>query len=156
TSDGEVWPTTARWAAEAEPIRVWIVGCSTGEEAYSIAIAFLEFTENRGEHIPIKIFATDLSNNAIVFARAGLYSQSVVNDVSPERLRRFFINTRRGYQIGKLVRGMCVFARHNILTDPPFSRIDLILCRDLLIRLTPAMRKKAIHTMHYSLKPSGF
>src|SRR5215813_872766 len=152
----KVFPELVKKRAGDEPLRFWMVDCLTGEEAYSIAIAFLEFTENRGERIPLKIFATDLSNDAIVFARAGLYTQSIVNDVSPERLRRFFVNTSRGYQIGKLVRGMCVFARHNILTDPPFSRIDLILCRDLLIRLTPAMRKKAIHTMHYSLKPSGF
>src|SRR5262245_7597694 len=151
----KVFPELVKKRAGDEPLRFWMVDCLTGEEAYSIAIAFLEFTENRGEHIPIKIFATDLSNDAIVFARAGLYTQSIVNDVSPERLRRFFVNTRRGYQIGKLVRGMCVFARHNILTDPPFPRMDLVRCRDLLIRLTPAMQKKAIHALHYSLKPSG-
>src|SRR5215510_6687255 len=151
----KVFPELVKKRAGDEPLRFWMVDCLNGEEAYSIAIAFLEFTENRGEHIPIKIFATDLSNDAIVFARAGLYSQSAVNDVSPERLRRFFVNTRRGYQIGKLVRGMCVFARHNILTDPPFSSMDLVRCRDLLTRLTPAMQKKAIHALHYSLKPSG-
>jgi PAS domain S-box-containing protein len=151
----KVFPELVKKRAGDEPLRFWMVDCLTGEEAYSIAIAFLEFTENLGEHIPIKIFATDLSNDAIAFARAGLYSQSAISDVSPERLRRFFVNTRRGYQIGKLVRGMCVFARHNILTDPPFSRMDLVRCRDLLIRLTSAMQKKAIHTLHYSLKPSG-
>jgi PAS domain S-box-containing protein len=151
----KVFPELVNMRHGDEPLRFWMVDCLTGEEAYSMAIAFLEFTENRGEHIPIKIFATDLSNEAIVFSRAGLYSQSIVNDVSPERLRRFFVNIRRGYQVSKLVRGMCVFARHNLLTDPPFSRMDLIRCRDLLTRLTPAMRKKAIHTLHYSLKPSG-
>src|SRR5262245_7206283 len=151
----EVFPELVKKRAGDEPLRIWMVDCLTGEEAYSIAIAFLEFAENRGEHIPIKIFATDLSYDAIVFARAGFYSQSVVNDVSPERLRRFFFNTRRGYQIGKTVRGMCVFARHNLLTDPPLSRMDLVRCPDLLTRLTPAMQNKAIHTLHYSLKPSG-
>src|SRR5262245_225091 len=138
-----------------EPLRLWMVDCLTGEDAYSIAIAFLEFTENRGERIPIKIFATDLSNDAIMIAREGIYSQSVVNDVSPERLRRFFVNTRRGYQIGKLVRGMCIFARQNILANPPLSGMDLVRCRDMLPRLTPAMQKKAIHALHFSLKPSG-
>jgi PAS domain S-box-containing protein len=151
----KVFPELVKRRVGDEPLRVWIVGCSTGEEVYSIAIAFLEFTENRDEHIPIKIFATDLSNDAIMFAREGLYSQSIVNDVSPERLRRFFVKTLRGYRISKQVRGLCVFARHNILTDTPFSRMDMVGCGDLLIRLTPAMRKKAIHTLHYSLKPSG-
>jgi two-component system CheB/CheR fusion protein len=151
----KVFPELVKQRAGDEPLRVWIVGCSTGEEAYSIAIAFLEFTGNRVEHIPIKIFATDLSKDAIVFAREGLYSQSAVNDVSPERLRRFFVKTLRGYRISKQVRGLCVFARHNILTDPPFSRMDMVRCGDLLIRLTPAMQKMAIHTLHYSLKPSG-
>src|SRR5262245_26072255 len=151
----KIFPELVKKRAGDEPLRFWMVDCLTGEEAYSIAIAFLEFTENRGEHIPIKIFATDLSNDAIVVARAGLYSQSVVNDVSPERLRRFFVNTRRGYQIGKLVRGMCIFARQNILANPPLSGMDLVRCRDMLPRLTPAMQKKAIHALHFSLKPSG-
>jgi PAS domain S-box-containing protein len=152
----KVFPELVKQRVGDKPLRVWIVGCSTGEEAYSIAIAFLEFTETRDEHIPIQIFATDLNNEAIVSARAGLYSQSIVDDVSPERLRRFFVNTLHGYQISKKVRGMCVFARHNILTNPPFSRMDMICCRDLLIRLSPDIRMRAIHTLHHSLKPSGF
>src|SRR5262245_12104663 len=151
----KVFPELVKKRAGGEPLRVWMVGCLTGEEAYSIAIAFLEFTENRGENIPIQIFATDLNNDAIARARVGLYSQSIVNDVSPERLRRFFVKTLRGYRISKQVRGMCVFARHNILTDPPFSRMDMVRCGDLLIRLAPDMQKKTIHTLHYSLKPSG-
>jgi PAS domain S-box-containing protein len=152
----KVFPELVKKRVGGEPLRVWMVDCLTGEEAYSIAVAFLEFTEDRGEHIPIQIFATDLNNDAIARARAGLYSQSIVNAVSPERLRRFFVSVGGGYQIIKQVRGMCVFARHNILTDPPFSRIDMALCRDLLFRLTPDMQKKVIHTLHYSLKPSGF
>src|SRR5262245_59640255 len=151
----KVFPELVNKRHGNEPLRVWMVNCLTGEEAYSIAIDFLEFTENRGEHIPIKIFATDLSNDAIVFARAGFYSQSILNDVSPERLRRFFVNTRRGCQIRKLVGGMCLLPRHYILTYQPLSSMDLVRCRDLLTRLTPAMQKKAIHTLHYSLKPSG-
>src|SRR5262249_28953805 len=119
-------------------------------------IAFLEFTENRGEHIPIQIFATDLNKYAIMRSRAGIYSQSIVKDVSPERLRRFFGKTGGGYQIGKQVRGMCVFARHNILTDPPLSRMDMVSSRDLPIPFSPDNQKKAIHTLHFALKPSGF
>jgi PAS domain S-box-containing protein len=152
----KVFPELVKKLHGDEPLRFWVVDCLTGEEAYSIAIAFLEFTENRGERIPIQIFATDLKNDAIVFAHAGLYSQSMVNNVSPERLSRFFDNTSRGYQVSKLVRGMCVFAQYDITTDLPFSRMDMVSCRDLLFRLNPAMRKKAVHTMHYSLKPSGF
>src|SRR5262247_3977644 len=127
----KVFPELVKKRAGDEPLRFWMVDCLTGEEAYSIAIAFLEFTENRGEHIPIQIFATDLNNDAIAFARAGLYSQSIVNDVSPERRLRYFVKTGRGYRISKQVRGMCVFARHNILTDPPFSHIDMVRFRDL-------------------------
>src|SRR5215510_6688415 len=132
----KVFPELVKQRAGDEPLRIWIVGCSTGEEAYSIAIAFLEFTENRDEHIPIQIFATDPSNDAIMFAREGLYSQSIVNDVSPERLRRLFVKTHSGYRISKQVRVLCVFARHNILIDTPFSRMDMVGCGDLLIRLT--------------------
>src|SRR5215510_8442210 len=152
----EVFPELVKKRAGDEPLRIWMVDCLTGEEAYSIAIAFLEFAENRGEHIPIQIFATDLNKYAIMRARAGIYSQSIVKDVSPERLRRFFGKTGGGYQIGKQVRGMCVFARHNILTDPPLSRMDMVSTRDLPIPFSPVNQKQAVHTLHFSLKPSGF
>src|SRR5262245_30027788 len=152
----KVFPELVKMRDGDEPLRVWIVGCLTGEEVYSIAVAFLEFTETQVEQIPIQIFATDPNNSSISLARAGLFSQSIVNNVSPERLRRFFVKSRGGFQISKQVRGLCYFARHNLLTDPPFPRIDLVSCRDLLIRLSPVMRKKAIHTLHYALKPSGF
>src|SRR5262249_21058961 len=152
----KVFPELVKQRAGDEPLRVWVVGCSTGEEAYSIAIAFLEFAETRDKHIPIQIFATDLNNDAIAQARAGYYTQKIVNDVSSERLRRFFDKTLSGYKISKSVREMCVFARHNALTDPPFSNMDMVSCRDLLIRLDAGMRKRAIYTLQYSLKPSGF
>ncbi len=152
----KVFPEIVKHRAGDEPLRFWVVGCSSGEEAYSIAIAFLEFTGARGEHIPVQIFATDINDKAIARARAGAYSQSMVNDVSPERLRRFFIKSDGGYQISKPVRDMCVFAQQNALTDPPFSRIDLVSCRNLLIYLDQVLQKKILPALHYSLKPSGF
>src|SRR5262245_25381826 len=151
----KVFPDLVRQRADDGPLRFWVLGCSTGEEAYSIAIAFLEFAGDRAEHIPIQIFATDLNNEAIEKARAGIYPQSMTNDVSPERLRRFFVKHDGGYQISKPIRDMCVFARQNVLTDPPFSRIDLVSCRNLLIYLEPILQKKIIPALHYALKPSG-
>ncbi len=152
----KVFPELVKQRAGDEALRVWVVGCSTGEEAFSIAIAFLEFAGTRGEHIPLQVFATDINEKAIARARAGFYSQSMVNDVSPERLRRFFAKADGGYQISKPVRDMCVFAQQNVLTDPPFSRIDLVSCRNLLIYLDAVLQKKAIPALHYSLKPTGF
>jgi len=151
----KVFPELVKQRADDGPLRFWVLGCSTGEEAYSIAIAFLEFAGDRAEHIPIQIFATDLNNEAIEKARAGIYPQSMTNDVSPERLRRFFVKQDGGYQISKPIRDMCVFARQNVLTDPPFSRIDLVSCRNLLIYLEPILQKKIIPALHYALKPSG-
>jgi two-component system CheB/CheR fusion protein len=152
----KVFPELIKKRDGDKPLRVWVVGCSTGEEAYSIAIAFLEFTGARLEIIPIQIFATDINDKAIARARAGVYTQSLVNDVSPERLRRFFVKINSGYQISKPIRDMCVFAQQNVLTDPPFSHIDMVSCRNLLIYLDAAMQKKVIPALHYSLKPSGF
>src|SRR5215831_17797777 len=151
----KIFPQLIRQRADDGPLRFWVLGCSTGEEAYSIAIAFLEFAGDRAEHIPIQIFATDLNNEAIEKARAGIYPQSMTNDVAPERLRRFFVKHDGGYQISKPIRDMCVFARQNVLTDPPFSRIDLVSCRNLLIYLEPILQKKIIPALHYALKPSG-
>jgi two-component system, chemotaxis family, CheB/CheR fusion protein len=139
------------------PIRIWVAGCSTGEEAYSIAICLLEFLDNRQIKPLIQIYATDISDWAIDRARAGIYKQSVVvNDVSPERLERFFIPVEGGYQISKSVRELCVFAKQNICSDPPFSNLDLISCRNVLIYLGAALQKKILPTFHYGLKPTGF
>ncbi|MGH9850237.1 MAG: chemotaxis protein CheB [Blastocatellia bacterium] len=151
----EVFPGLVKQRASDEPLRVWVIGCSTGEEAYSIAIAFLEFAGDRAEHIPIQVFATDLNDAAIERARTGIYPPSLTNDVSPERLRRFFVKNDGGYQVSKPIRDMCVFARQNVVTDPPFSRIDLVSCRNLLIYLEPVLQKKVIPALHYALKPSG-
>ena len=139
-----------------EPVRIWVLGCSTGEEAYSIAMAFTEFTEAAGSQVPVQIFATDLNDNGIEKARAGLYSKTIAQDVGPERLRRFFVEVDGSYRISKPIRDMCVFARHNVLVDPPFSRIDLITCRNLLIYLEPVLQQKVVAVFHYALKPAGF
>ena len=138
------------------PLRVWVPGCSTGEEAYSLAMCFMEFSEERGVSRPIQFFASDIDEAAIEKARQGLYAENLVQDISPERLRRFFVKTEQGYQVSKPVRELCVFARQNLIKDPPFSRMDLISCRNLMIYLGPVLQKKVIPILHYALNPSGY
>jgi two-component system CheB/CheR fusion protein len=138
------------------PIRVWVPGCSTGEEAYSVAIALLEFVGDRAATMPIQVFATDLAETAIQRARSGLYPENIAADVSPERLRRFFAHRDGGYRIRQFVRDLCVFARQDVTRDPPFSKLDLIVCRNLLIYLGPTLQQRLIHVFHYALKPRGF
>lgn len=137
------------------PIRVWVPGCSTGEEGYSIAIALLEYLGENDLQSPIQFFATDVSDVAIEKAREGRYPENIAADVSPERLRRFFVGSEDGYQISKTIRDMCVFAKHNVVKDPPFSKIDLLSCRNLLIYLGPELQKRVIPAFHYALKPAG-
>src|SRR5882724_2869365 len=152
----EVFPSILKHRSPEEPIRVWVPGCSTGEETYSQAIALLEFLGHRSADIPIQLFGTDLSQESIGKARAGIYPESIVADVSPERLRRFFAKVEVGYRINKTIRDMCVFARQNFLQDPPFSRIDVISCRNVLIYLGPVLQKRIMPIFHYALKPRGF
>jgi two-component system CheB/CheR fusion protein len=138
------------------PIRIWVVGCSTGEEVYSIAIALLEFLGNRASATPIQIFGTDVNEDAIKRARTGRYAKGIAGNVGPARLRRFFTKVEDGYEVRKAVRDLCVFAKHDVLRDAPFSRLDLVSCRNLLIYLKPAAHLKLIPLFHYTLKPSGF
>ena len=138
------------------PLRVWVPGCSTGEEAYSLAMCFSEFSEERGVSHPIQFFASDIDEAAIEKARQGIYPDNIAQDVSPERLRRFFIKTEQGYQISKAIRDQCVFARQNLIKDPPFSKMDLISCRNLMIYFGPVLQKKALPILHYALNPSGY
>ncbi len=142
--------------SERRPIRIWIPGCSTGEEVYSIAIALIEHLGDRADQTSIQIFATDLSESALEKARSGIYPASIAQNVSPERLRRFFTKVDAGFQIHKRIRELCVFARHNLTRDPPFSRLDLISCRNVLIYLGPVLQERIIPTLHYALKPNGF
>ena len=139
------------------PIRIWVPGCSTGQEAYSLAITLLEFLDQKAIRPPIQIFGTDINDLAsIEKARVGLYPHSIESEVSPERLRRFFTKEDGGYRVGKSIRDMCVFARQNVAADPPFSRLDLISCRNLLIYLGGPLQKRVIPTFHYALNPGGY
>ena len=148
---------------ETTPIRIWVPGCSTGEEAYSIAIALLEYMW-QSRTIPqgsittstVQIFGTDISEHALTRARSGLYTHAAVAQVSPERLNRFFVKLDGGYQINKSLREMCIFAKQDVTRDPPFSNLDLISCRNVLIYLGPTLQKRVIPTFHYALKPDGF
>lgn len=152
----KVFPRLLENRARDEAVRIWTLGCSTGQEAYSVAMAFTEFAEAQGSTVPLQIFATDLSGACIDTARAGIYSKDIAQDVSPERLRRFFVEVDGHYRITRAIRDICVFSRHNMLADPPFSRLDLVTCRNLLIYLEPVLQQKIVPTLHYALKPSGF
>ena len=138
------------------PVRVWVPGCATGEEAYTIAILFAERLQAGGRRPPIQIFATDIDERAVAFARAGTYPQGIAADLSPERLQRFFVKQGSEYQVAKELRELCLFSVHNLISDPPFSRLDLISCRNLLIYLGPHLQRKLIPVFHYSLKPNGY
>ena len=140
---------------DSDPIRIWIPACSTGEEAYSIGILAMETMQERGVNIPLQIFATDVNEIALETARAGNYPEGIAQDVSTERLRRFFSKTSSGYQVHKAIRESCIFARQNLAKDPPFSRLDLVSCRNVLIYMKQNLHKKILSTFHYALKPGG-
>ncbi len=151
-----VYPKIINGRSTSEPVRVWVPGCSTGEETYSHAISLVETLSELRIEVPIQIFGTDLSEPAIQKARTGIYKEAIATDVSEVRLRRFFHKVTGGYQISKSIRDMCVFARQNLFSDPPFSRMDLISCRNVLIYLSPALQRKVIPIFHYALRPGGF
>jgi len=136
-------------------LRIWVSACATGEEVYSIAMILVEIQDSRYANIPFQIFASDLSAEAIQEARKGEYSQQAVKNVSAKRLQRFFSKSKDKYRISKILRDVCIFAAHNLLRDPPFSRMDFISCRNLLIYLDVAAQKKAINTFHYALNDGG-
>jgi two-component system CheB/CheR fusion protein len=152
----QVFPRIVRDRGPNTPIRVWVAGCATGEEVYSLAISLLEFLDTRTVAQPVKILATDLSEASLEKARAGLYVDNIEIDVAPERLRRFFNRVDGHYQISKAVRDLCVFSRHNLAADPPFSRLDLVSCRNVLIYLDAALQKRVLPVLHYALIPDGF
>lgn len=139
-----------------QPIRIWVPGCATGEEVYSLAITLLEHLGTVPFETPIQLFGTDISDRSIERARLGVYPESSLADVPADRLRRFFTKVEGGYQVVKGLRDLCVFARQNLASDPPFSRLDLISCRNVLIYLGPNLHKTIIPTFHYALKPNGF
>ena len=151
-----VFPAITRDRSPDDPIRIWVPGCASGEEAYSIAITLLEYLGDRSANYPVQVFATDVDERVISQARAGFYAEAALADVSPERLRRFFVKGSGGYQVSKTIRDICVFARQNLIKDPPFSHLDLISCRNVLIYFGPVLQKMVIPIFHFALKPSGF
>jgi len=151
-----VLPEILRSKAEEGPIRVWVAGCAAGEEVYSMAICLLEFLRESTREHSLQIFGSDLSEPSIAKARAGRYTESAMRGVSDERRRRFFTKTDSGFRINKNVRDLCVFVRHDLARDPPFSRVDLVSCRNVLIYFEAALQKRVLQTFHYSLTQPGF
>ncbi|QDR81223.1 chemotaxis protein CheB [Sporomusa termitida] len=151
-----VFPSIISTAPANAPIRLWVPGCSTGEEAYSLAIALQEYLDDKAICRKIQIFATDINETVIDKARAGIYPKTIVADISPPRLSRFFVEVEQGYQISKAIRDICVFARQDIGQDPPISRVDLVSCRNVMIYFGPALHKRIFPIFHYALNPGGF
>lgn len=151
-----VIPVLLRKKNADQRVRVWVAGCATGEEAYSMAILFAEQTRGLAETPRVQIFATDIDGNAIMKARDGYYTLNDAADVSPERLENFFVKEGNGYRIRREIREMVMFANHNFLKDPPFSRLDMISCRNVLIYLNQAGQNRALDSFHFALNPGGF
>ena len=152
----EILPDIFSRLSADSPIRIWVPGCATGEEAYSVGMVLLEYAAENKIISPIQLFATDVNDEAVERARAGIYVENISLDVSPERLRRFFVKHDGGYQVSKTLRDVCIFARQNLAKDPPFSKLDLISCRNVLIYLEPVLQKRIIPMFHYALKPQGY
>ena len=150
-----VFPKVLAGRTRQEPVRIWTLGCSTGEEAYSLAMVYAECAEAAASDVPLQLFATDLNSSCVEKARTGLYPASIEQHVSTARLQRFFVKEEAGYRICKDIRELCIFSRHNVLGDPPFSRVDLISCRNLLIYMEPVLQKQILALLHYALRPGG-
>lgn len=151
----KIIPALLRDRDRNEPLRIWVPGCSTGEEAYSLAMIVSEVIELSNRGVPVQIFATDLNATCIDQARVGVYSKQRLENVSQERQSKFFTENNGGLRVNKSIRDMCVFAQHNVLSDPPFSHMDLVSCRNLLIYIEPSFQQSVIPIFHYSLKPKG-
>jgi two-component system CheB/CheR fusion protein len=152
----KVFPAIVERKRSGSSMRIWTPACSTGEEAYSMAIAAAEFCDAGQHDLRIQIFATDIDDEAIQRARRGVYSHNIALDVSPERLHRFFVRTEDQFQINRRIRDMVVFSTQDVTSDAPFSRLDLLSCRNLLIYLKPVMQKRVLRVFHYALQPQGF
>src|SRR5215510_10790160 len=151
----KVFPRLLKKKSPDDPLRIWVPGCSTGEEVYTIAMTLLETLTERHPNLLIQIFGTDINDTALEKARAGFYPATIQENVSAERLRRFFVKQDGGYRINKNIREMCIFARQNVVVDPPFSNLDLISCRNVLIYLGQPLQRKIMPVFHYALKPTG-
>jgi two-component system CheB/CheR fusion protein len=150
----DVFPAIVKGKPQAAPIRVWVPGCSTGEEVYSLGIALIEFLGDSPR--PIQIFGSDVSNKAIETARAGFYSEGAMRNVGDEKRRRYFTKVDRGYRIIPSIRELCVFVQHDLARDPPFSKVDVVSCRNVLIYFDSGLQKRALPTFHYALNQPGF
>jgi two-component system, chemotaxis family, CheB/CheR fusion protein len=142
-------------AADGDTLRIWVAGCATGEEAYSLAMLLRELQDEERHSINVQIYSTDIDPEAITVGRAGAYTHNIAQDVSPQRLRRFFAKEDKGYRVVKEIREMVVFALQSVIKDPPFTRLDLLCCRNLLIYLEPSLQDRLMPTFHYALKPGG-
>ena len=163
--DGSVWdklkeealPELINHLPDNYTLRAWVTGCSTGEEAYSLAMAFVETNEKirPPKNLRLQIFATDIDSDAIDLARKGIYGANIATDVSPERLNQFFIKDGNGFRVNALIREMVVFATHNVIKDPPFTKLDILMCRNMLIYMETELQKKLFNLFHYSLNAGG-
>ncbi|MDO8263937.1 MAG: chemotaxis protein CheB [Gallionella sp.] len=151
----DILPLLFEGKPEGYVFRVWVAGCASGEEAYSIAMLLREFLDETRQEFKIQLYSTDLDDDAIAMARAGIYPPNIAQDVHPERLRRFFVKDEAGYRVKKEIREMVVFAVQNVIKDPPFTRLDLLSCRNLMIYLEPELQNRLIPAFHYALKPGG-
>lgn len=151
-----VFPRLLKARSGADGLRIWVAGCSTGQEAYSLAMAYTEYAEQNDIRVPIQIFASDINSDPLEIARAGRYTAASLSGISKQRLKRFFNKEDNSYRVQKSIRDMVVFAQQNLVLDPPFTRVDLITCRNLLIYLEPSLQQKVIPTFHYALKPNGY
>ncbi|MGA2071247.1 MAG: chemotaxis protein CheB [Sedimentisphaerales bacterium] len=152
----QVLPAILKNRTKGQGVRIWVPGCSSGEEAYSIAICFLESLGNKASAVPVQIFSTDVREDSINEARRGIYGKNIKNSITPQQLKRFFTKTGDSYKVSKQLREMCIFSKQNVFSDPPFSNLDLISCRNLFIYLKPVLQKKLFHNFHYGLRPGGF
>jgi two-component system CheB/CheR fusion protein len=152
----EIIPKILANKTREDAARIWVAGCATGEEAYSLAMLFAEQTADRLNAPKVQVFATDIDENAIAMARAGLYTNSDVADVSPERLKNFFVKEGDNYRVKREIREMVLFAAHNVTKDPPFSNLDLVTCRNLLIYLNRIAQNRVMETAHFALKAGGY
>jgi two-component system CheB/CheR fusion protein len=151
-----VFPAIVENRGAKDSVRIWVAGCSTGEEVYSLAITLLEFLDGRPDAPRVSIYGTDINEKALRKARAAVYSKQAVSGVTPERLAQFFTPAPGGYKIAKPLRELCVFAAHDLTRDPPYSRIDLVTCCNVLIYFDPELQKKAVALLQYALAPGGF
>ncbi len=151
----DVLPALLEGKPEGYTLRVWVAGCATGEEVYSVAIVVRELLEQSKRELKVQLYGTDLDDDAIKAARQGLYPPNIAQDISPQRLRRYFVKDEAGYRINKEIREMAVFAVQSVIKDPPFTRLDLLCCRNLLIYLDPELQSRLIPLFHYALNPGG-